>query len=77
VLDNTWALWDSPQEYALSVSSDGKHWSAPVAVGKGHLGVTTITFPMQSARYIRVTQTGVNQTYHWSIYEFTVFRPAT
>lgn len=77
VLDNTWALWDSPQEYALSVSSDGKHWSAPVAVGKGHLGVTTIAFPMQSARYIRVTQTGVNQTYHWSIYEFTVFRPAT
>ena len=30
VLDNTWALWDSPQQYAVAVSNDGTTWSAPV-----------------------------------------------
>jgi hypothetical protein len=24
VLDNTWALWDSPTEFAVTVSNDGK-----------------------------------------------------
>ena len=73
VLDNTWALWDSPNQYAVIVSSDGDSWSAPIAQGPGHLGITTITFPTQAARYIRVTQTGSDPKYHWSIYEFSVF----
>jgi hypothetical protein len=72
-LDNTWALWDSPAGYAVSVSSDGNTWSDPIATGKGSLGITTITFPRQSARYLRVTQTGSDPTYHWSIYELDVF----
>ncbi len=74
VLDNTWALWDSPAEYAVSVSADGQRWSDPVATGKGELGITTITFPTQRARYFRVTQTGTNPKYHWSIYELDVYR---
>lgn len=69
VLDNTWALWDSPVGYAVTVSQDGTHWSPPVATGKGELGITTITFPPQTARYVRITQTGTSPTYHWSIYE--------
>ena len=76
VLDNTWALWDSPQEYAVTVSDDGANWSAPIAVGRGQLGITTITFPRQTARWIRITQTGANPTYHWSIYELNVYRGA-
>ena len=72
-LDNTWALWDSPAGYAVSVSSDGNTWSDPIATGKGSLGITTITFPRQSARYLRVTQTGSDPTYHWSTYELDVF----
>lgn len=74
VLDNTWALWDSPDRYSVSVSNDGACWSAPVATGAGQLGITTITFPEQQARYIRITQTGMNILYNWSIYEFTVYR---
>ena len=74
VLDNTWALRDSPTEYSVTVSDDGTNWSAPIAVGRGNLGITTITFLSQKARYIRVTQTGSNATYHWSIYEFSVCR---
>ncbi len=74
VLDNTWALWDSPDQYTVSVSKDGNNWGKPIATGAGQLGITTITFPEQKARYIRVTQTGMNALYHWSIYEFDVYR---
>ena len=74
VLDNTWALWDSPNAYAVAVSDDGETWSAPVAEGVGSLGITTIVFPPRNARYIRITQTGTDPTYHWSIYEMDVYR---
>ncbi len=73
VLDNTWALWDSPDTYAVAVSKDGTTWSEPIATGHGKLGITTITFPEQTARYVRITQTGTSAKYHWSIYELDVF----
>lgn len=76
VLDNTWALWDSPEQYSVSVSNDGQSWGDPIALGKGQLGITTITFPLQVARYLRITQTGSNPTYHWSLYELDVYRTA-
>ena len=76
VLDNTWAQWDSPEGYAVTVSDDGAHWSVPIATGKGTPGMTTIAFPLRKARFIRVTQTGANPTYHWSIFEMNVFRSA-
>ena len=63
VLDNTWALWDSPVGYSVSVSNDGIHWSQPIAMGSGNLGITNITFPEQKARYLRITQTGTSDTY--------------
>jgi hypothetical protein len=74
VLDTTWALWDSPTAYSVTVSKDGVTWGNPIAAGSGQLGITTIAFPVQTARYIKVTQTGTNATYHWSIYEFDVFK---
>ena len=72
VLDNTWALWDSPDNYSVAVSNDGTGWSDPLATGPGQLGITTITFPNQNARYIRITQMGTSAKYHWSIYEIDV-----
>jgi len=45
-----------------------------VATGPGGHGITRITFPQQTARYVRVTQTGTNSTYHWSVYELDVYR---
>jgi hypothetical protein len=74
VLDNTWALWDSPSKYAVTVSNDGSTWGEPIATGAGQLGMTTITFPEQTARYIRIMQTGTNVLYRWSIYELDVYR---
>ena len=72
-LDNTWALWDSPKNYSVEVSTNGINWTKPIATGSGSLGITEITFPKQVARYIRVTQNGTDSLYHWSIYELTVF----
>ncbi|MDA1044783.1 MAG: discoidin domain-containing protein, partial [Verrucomicrobia bacterium] len=74
VLDTTWALWDSPDRYAVTVSNDGVSWSAPIAEGRGELGITTLSFAEQCARYIRVTQTGMSILYNWSIYEFDVYQ---
>ena len=72
-LDNSWALWDSPKNYELTVSNDGLNWSKPIATGTGSLGITSIIFPKQLARYIRITQKGIDPLYHWSIYELSVF----
>jgi len=72
-LDNTWALWDSPTGYSVTISNDGENWSEPVASGSGQLGITAIHFPKQHARHIRITQTGSSSKYHWSIYQFDVY----
>ncbi len=73
VLDNTWAQWDSPTGYAVTVSDDGEKWSEPVATGAGQLGITMISFPEQNARFVRITQTGKSEKYHWSIYELDIY----
>jgi hypothetical protein len=74
VLDCTWAQWDTPNKYSVSVSNDDKNWGKPIATGAGSLGITTINFAAQNARYFKVTQTGADTTYNWSIYEVDVFR---
>ena len=72
ILENSWALWDSPHSYTVTVSDDGNHWSAPIANGSSALGITKIEFPRQTARFVRITQTGSDPTYHWSIYEIDI-----
>jgi len=74
VIDNTWALWDSPANYEVVVSNDGITWSLAVAKGAGSRGITSISFPMQSARFIKISQTGASADYHWSIFEVQVYR---
>ena len=73
-LENAWACWDFPVAYSVTVSNDGAKWSNPIAIGTGHVGITSIKFAPQVARFVRITQTGSDPTYHWSIYEFDVFR---
>jgi len=66
---------DYPRGYQVNVSNDGVSWGSPVASGTGSSSVTTITFTPQSARYIRITQTGSDSA-NWSIYEFYVYQTA-
>ena len=73
-LDYTWAQWDSPKKYEVYVSNDGMTWGQPIATGAGMPGITSISFPPQTAQYIRIIQTGTDPQYNWSIYEFDVFQ---
>jgi autotransporter-associated beta strand protein len=72
VLDAGTSSGDYPQDYQVNVSNDGVNWGSPVASGAGSAAVTTISFPSQTARYIRVTQTGTSGGW-WSIHEFNVY----
>lgn len=67
---------DYPRGYQVIISDDGVNWSSPIATGSGSSGITTITFPSQAARYIRITQTGSAPGTFWSIDEFNVFGAA-
>ena len=63
---------DYPRGYQVTVSSNGINWSSSVATGVGSNSITTISFAAQSARYVRITQTGSASGTYWSIDEFNV-----
>ncbi len=73
-LDSGGALGDYPRGYTVYVSTDGLNWGdAPVAMGYGYGSATSITLPQQTARYIRINQTGIAPWNWWSISEFNVY----
>jgi len=73
VLDATASPNDYPRGYQVQVSGDGINWGSPAAIGDGSSAITTITFASQTARYIRITQTGSASGNYWSIHEFNVY----
>ena len=57
-----------PRGYSLTVSLDGKTWSAPVAQGQGNGAATTIAFAPVNAKFVRITQTAAaDNAPAWSI----------
>jgi hypothetical protein len=74
ILDAGSSSSDYPRGYQVNLSNDGFNWGSPVATGAGASAVTTISFPTNTARYIRVTQTGSAGGLWWSIHEFNVLR---
>ena len=73
ILDAASSSSDYPRGYQVTLSNDGTTWGASVASGAGSSAVTAITFPTNTARYVRVTQTGSVGGLWWSIHEFNVF----
>ncbi|WP_135550227.1 fibronectin type III domain-containing protein [Paenibacillus cymbidii] len=65
---------DFPASYEVYVSSDGTNWGTAVASGTGSGNIQTVTFPIQTASYIKVVLTGTKANW-WSIYEFNVYEP--
>jgi F5/8 type C domain/Glycosyl hydrolases family 16/Carbohydrate binding domain len=63
---------DYPHGYQVFVSNDSANWGSAVASGSGTSQLVTISFAMQSARYIKVVQTGSAGNW-WSIHEFNVY----
>jgi len=74
VMEQGPAANDYPREYEVRVSDDGEKWSELVFTGTGTIPVTICSFPKQTARFIRVTQTGSAENSYWSLAEFGVRR---
>ena len=66
---------DYPRGYQVFVSSNGTSWGSAIASGAGSstTPITTVTFASQTARYIKVVQTGTVSPNWWSLYEFNVY----
>jgi len=74
VLDSAKSSNDQPRGYTIHVSNDGSNWGASIVSGEGDAnGLTKIDFADQTARFIRITQTGSATRNWWSIHELSVF----
>ncbi|MEV0616484.1 discoidin domain-containing protein [Nonomuraea sp. NPDC050404] len=65
------AATDYPAGYRLEFSTDGSTWTT-VGTGIGFGWKRPISVTPQSARYVRITQTGTS-TYWWSVDEVTMY----
>ncbi|WP_258881696.1 discoidin domain-containing protein [Paenibacillus sp. sptzw28] len=74
VIDSGSGSNDYARSSDVFVSTDGTNWTKVTSVtGTGPL--QQITFPMQTARYIKVVCTG-SEGYWWSVAEFNVYNTA-
>jgi uncharacterized protein YjdB len=62
---------DYPRGYTIHVSNDGSNWT-DVKSGTGSASLT-ISFNKQTARYIRIVQTGTANSNWWALNELNVF----
>lgn len=74
-LDAAGSTGDYPRGYQVFVSVDGKAFGNAIASGAGTTQLVTVTFPAQTARYIKVVQTGSAGNW-WSIAEFNAYASA-
>ena len=64
-----------PRGYTVTVSLDGKTWSAPVRRGEGTGQTTVIAFAPVNAKFVRITQTAaVDGAPPWSIQRLRLYR---
>jgi len=72
VMDSTGSNNDYARGYQVYVSNDGVNWGSAIASGTGTGPVITVDFAVQTARYIKIVQTG-SASYWWSIHELNVY----
>ncbi len=71
-LDSAGSTNDYPRGYQVFVSSDGASFGSAIASGTGSSALVTIPFAAQTARYVKIVQTGA-ASYWWSIAELNVY----
>lgn len=73
--DNNAFNLDHPRSYEVHLSDDGLSWGEAVASGIGGPGaaMTDIGFTKQPARFVRITQTGGDSFYWWSIHDLNLY----
>ena len=74
-MDSGISAGDYAHGYEVYVSNDGTNWGASVAIGSGSSQIVSVVFAKQTARYIRVVQTGSSGQW-WSLHEFNVLSDA-
>jgi len=75
---------DYPRGYVAEISTDGVHWEKVAGQEKTILPILAFLNPRdlsldialgsKEARFIRITDTGEDPTYYWSIHEIEVFK---
>ena len=75
LLDASGSANDYPRGYEVTVSTDGKRWSKPIATGKPQGAITEIAFEPVKTKYVRITDTGSAGGNYWSIHEIQLLRP--
>lgn len=63
-----------PVSMDIYVSNDNTNWGTAIASKAGTPGTMEITVNPQTARYIKIVQTGTSATQWWSMYEFSVYK---
>jgi hypothetical protein len=76
ILDAAGSANDYPRGYQLYVSTDGNTWGTSVASGSGKAALVTIRFATQTARYLKIVQTGTGSSW-WSVAELNVYPQAS
>jgi predicted outer membrane repeat protein len=71
-LDAGTSVGDYPRSYDVYVTNNPAAWGSPVASGTGSGQLVSITFPDQTARYLKVVLTGGAAKW-WSIHELDVY----
>lgn len=72
-LDSAASVGDYARGYEIYLSADGSSWGSAVASGTPTAPLITASFTAQTARYIKVVQTGSSSSW-WSIAEFKVYK---
>jgi glucose/arabinose dehydrogenase/mono/diheme cytochrome c family protein len=77
VLDTARSKGDWPRGWKIQLSQDGQQWDKPILEGSSPTTVTEFIFPKaQTARFIRITDTGTVKGLYWSIHELEILEPA-
>ena len=74
-MDSGASAGDYAHGYQVYVSNDGTNWGSPLVSAAGSSQGVSVTLANQTARYIRVMQTG-SATQWWSLHEFNVLATA-
>ena len=73
VLNTSGSSNDYPRGYELEISTDGLNFTTIASGVPSASGITTINFSARDAGMIRITQTGSDNRFWWSIHELNVF----
>jgi hypothetical protein len=64
---------DYARDFVVQVSNDGTTWHR-VATCSSTATPQVVTFPTQTAQYVRVVLTAGNSSFWWSIDEFDLYK---